>query len=390
MLPPDVTRSGRPSTARPPRRSRIGLVAGLTLAAACGGSDPIRIGLTGPFEEPRAQSLRLAVELAVREINDSGGVRGRPLELVIEDDHGNAERAVETARRFYADPAVVAVVGHLASGTTLAASSVYNGGLNPLPVISPSASSPVLTDAGPYTFRVCPTDLVHGARLAAWATAQLRATRAAVLYLNDDYGRGVRSVFIREFTGRNGQIVADDPYLEDLPSFLPYLQRIRRRGGADVLLIAGTRTGAERILATLDSATLRPAVMGGDGLAGIEAAGAAAAGVFISTAYLPDRPGTRNAAFVRAYRAAYPNQDPDHRGAAGYDAIHLLARAIAEAGADRAKVRDYLATVGTSTPAFEGVTGRIAFDEHGDVPDKDVVIGLVRGGRLVTAPERRP
>jgi branched-chain amino acid transport system substrate-binding protein len=390
MLPPDVTRLGLPETARRAGRAHIGLLAGLTLAAACGGSDPIRIGVAGPFGEARAQSLRLAVELAVREINDSGGVRGRPLELVVEDDRGDAEQAVETARRFYADPAVVAVVGHLASGTTLAASPVYNGGTNPLPVVSPSASSPALSDAGPYTFRVCPTDLVHGARLAGWAATQLGATRAAVLYLNDDYGRGVRGVFRREFTARNGQLAADDPYLDDLPSFLPFLERTRRRGGTPVLLIAGTRPGGERILATLDSADLRPVVMGGDGLAGIEAVGAAAEGLLISTAYLPDRPGARNGAFVRAYRAAYQNRDPDHRGAAAYDAVYLLARAIAEAGVDRGRVRDYLATVGTSTPAFEGVTGRIAFDQNGDVPDKDVVIGVVRGGRLVSAPERRP
>jgi branched-chain amino acid transport system substrate-binding protein len=139
----------------------------------------------------------------------------------------------------------------------------------------------------------------------------------------------------------------------------------------------------------MDTVSLRPPVMGGDGIAGLEGAGAPAEGVLISTAYLPDRPGARNAAFVRAYRAAHQNRDPDHRGAAAYDAIHLLARALTEAGADRTRLRDYLAGVGTSTPAFEGVTGRIAFDEHGDVPDKAVVIGVVRGGRLVSAPERR-
>lgn len=366
-----------------------GLLAGLALVAACGGADPIRIGLAGPFDEPRAQSMRLAAELAVREINDSGGVRGRPLELAVEDDRGDTERAVEAARRLYDDPAVVAVVGHLASGTTLAAAPIYNGGRLPLPVISPSASSPALTDAGPYTFRVCPTDLVHGARLAAWAVDQMGATSAAVIYQNDDYGRGVRGVFRREFVRRNGRLVADDPYLEELPSFVPYLERVRRQGGADVVMIAGTRAGAERILATMDTVSLRPPVMGGDGIAGLEGAGAPAEGVLISTAYLPDRPGARNAAFVHAYRAAHQNRDPDHRGAAAYDAIHLLARALTEAGADRTRLRDYLAGVGTSTPAFEGVTGRIAFDEHGDVPDKAVVIGVVRGGRLVSAPERR-
>jgi branched-chain amino acid transport system substrate-binding protein len=386
MLRRAVTSFGFSSTAgRPPRAV---LVAGIALAAACGG-DPIRIGLAGPFGEPRAESMRLAAELAVRQINDSGGVGGRPLELVVEDDQGNAERAVMVAQRFRDDPSIVAVVGHLASGTTLAAAPVYNDGRNPLPAISPSASSPALSAAGPYTFRVCPTDLVHGARLAAWAVEQLGAARAAVIYLNDDYGRGVRRVFNQEFVRRKGQLVSDDPYLDDLPGFLPYLERIRSRGGADALVIAGTRAGAERILASLDTVGFRPTVMGGDGIAGLESAGRTTDGVLVSTPYLPDRPGSRNAAFVRAYRAAYQGREPDHRGAAAYDAVYLLARALDAAGADRDRVRDYLAGVGSETAVFEGVTGSIAFDANGDVPNKDVIIGLMRGGRIVTAPERR-
>jgi branched-chain amino acid transport system substrate-binding protein len=389
MLRRAVTSFGLSSTAGSPPRRRIVLVAAIALAAACGG-DPIRIGLAGPFGEPRAESMRRAAELAVREINDSGGVRGRPLELVVEDDQGSTERAILVARRFRDDPSIVAVIGHLASGTTLAAAPVYNDARNGLPAISPSASSPALTAAGPYTFRVCPTDLVHGGRLAAWAVDQLGATRAAVIYLNDDYGRGVRRVFDQEFTRRKGRLVSDDPYLDDLPAFLPYLERIRNRGGTDVLLIAGTRAGAERILAALDTLEFRPTVMGGDGLAGMEQAGAMTDGVLVSTAYLPDRPGNRNAAFVRDYRAAYQNQDPDHRGAAAYDAMYLLARALDAAGVDRDRVREYLAGVGTATEAFDGVTGRIAFDANGDVPDKDVVIGVMRDGRIVTAPERRP
>jgi branched-chain amino acid transport system substrate-binding protein len=376
-------------SAGPARRSRISLVGGLALAAGCGGAQPIRIGLAGPFSEARAESMRLAAQLAVRQINDSGGVRGHQLELVTADDGGNAEQAVEVAERLYRDPSVVAVVGHLASGTTLAASPVYNGGPRPLPVVSPSASSPAVSDAGPYTFRLCPTDLVHGARLAAWAVEQLGAGTAAILYLNDEYGRGVRGVFTRQFTERAGRLLSDDPYLDDIPSFRPYLERLRRRGGADVLMIAGTRAGAERILATLDSVSLRPTIVGGDGIAGLEAAGSPAEGVLISTAYLPDRPGARNAAFVRAYRAAYQNRDPDHRGAGAYDAVYLLAQAIGAAGTDRTRLRDYLAGIGTTNPAFEGVTGRIAFDQHGDVPGKDVLIGVVRDGRLVSAPERR-
>jgi len=357
----------------------------LAVAACSSKTTPIAIGLAGPFSTERGQSMRDAAELAVAEINQAGGIHGRTLKLVVRDDSADAERAMAVARAFYADPTVVAVVGHLTSGTTLAAAPVYNGGDTPLVEISPSASSPELSSAGPYTFRICPTDLLHGSRLAAWAFDQLHAKRAAVLYINDAYGRGVRRVFERSFTARGGTIVSDDPYLLDLPSFGPYLRLVLQRGGADVLMIAGTQAGAERILPALKTVGWSPKVMGGDGLTGIEKSSVDANGVYISSAYLPDRPGAANRKFVAAYAKAYSGKMPDHRGAGAYDIIHLLARALEATGPDRAKLRDYLAGVGTRTPAYDGVTGRIAFDSSGDVPDKDVVIGVVRDGHLVTA-----
>lgn len=366
----------------------VALACGVLGAGCRGERGPIRLGLAGPFAEARGRSMRLAAELAVREINGAGGVRGRSVELVVLDDSADAVRAVAVARRLYDDPSVVAVIGHLTSGATLAASSVYNASPDPVPVISPSASSPLLSGAGPYTFRVCPTDLAHGTRLAEWAADHLHAQRAAILFLNDEYGRGVRGVFAQRFTARGGRLVADDPYLDELPGFEPYLERLRRRGGTDALLIAGTRPGAERILRALRATGVQAAVLAGDGVAGIEAAGPLAEGVFISAAYLPDQAGEANANFVRAYRAAYDGQQPDHRGAGAYDIVHLLARGLQAVGPDRVKLRDYLAGVGTESEPYDGVTGRIAFDGKGDVPGKQVAIGVVRGGRLVAAEER--
>ncbi|MGH7607580.1 MAG: ABC transporter substrate-binding protein, partial [Gemmatimonadales bacterium] len=92
----------------------------------------------------------------------------------------------------------------------------------------------------------------------------------------------------------------------------------------------------------------------------------------------------RNAVFVAAYARAYEGQRPDHRGAASYDIVHLLARLLEDAGVDRVALRDRLARVGRDLPAYEGVTGTIAFDGRGDVPAKPVVIGVVQGGRIVT------
>ena len=94
--------------------------------------------------------------------------------------------------------------------------------------------------------------------------------------------------------------------------------------------------------------------------------------VYVSSMYTADRPETRSREFVAAYGRRYEGRAPDHRGAAAYDIVHLLARAVESAGANRADLRDYLANVGTASEAFDGVIGPIAFDENGDV----------RGGRV--------
>ena len=133
---------------------------------------------------------------------------------------------------------------------------------------------------------------------------------------------------------------------------------------------------------------LRWPVLGGDALTGIEADGALAEGLRLSSTYLPDRGNERNVAFVADYARAFAGQRPDHRGAGAYDIVLLLARAIDRAGADRRAIRDYLARVGRGQPPYEGVTGTIAFDGNGDAAGKTVVIGVVRGGRLVTEEAR--
>jgi len=106
----------------------------------------------------------------------------------------------------------------------------------------------------------------------------------------------------------------------------------------------------------------------------------------MSVAYLVDQAGDRNAQFVATYARAYPGERPDHRGATTYDIVHLLATVLRDAGPQRRAVRDRVARVGRDLPPFEGVTGRIAFDDRGDVPTKSVVIGTVREGRVVTEP----
>ena len=370
------------------RWCRALLAAVCSLTACSGGSsrEPIVLGLAGPFSQPRGVSMQHGAELAVKEINARGGIRGRPLALRIMDDSGRVDVAIQIAQQLADDPAVVAVVGHLTSSASLAAGHVYGEARRPLLMISPSASSPDLSGASPYMFRVCPSDSSHGAQLARYARQALRAQRVGVIYLEDEYGRGLRLSFTAEFKRLGGEIVEADPMLSATPSLEPYLSRLRQKGNVDALVLATDRGGAELALRELGRMGVHWTTLGGDALSGIERDGPLAEGVRMSVAYLVDQPGERNAQFFGVYARAYPGERPDHRGAAAYDIVHLLAGVLRESGVDRRAVRDRLARIGGDLPAFEGVTGTIAFDSRGDVPSKPVVIGVVREGQLIPEP----
>ena len=330
--------------------------------------------------------MRRAAELAVKEINARGGVRGRPLALRIMDDSGRPDLAIRIAQQLVDDPAVVAVIGHLNSSASLAAGRIYGEARRPVVMISPSASSPDLSGINPFVFRACPSDVSHGAQLARYARHMLNARRVGVMYLDDDYGRGLRLSFVGEFKRLGGEVIEEDPMLSTTPSLEPYVTRLQQSGGVDALMLATDLGGAQLALREMSRAGVHWTTLGGDALSGIEQSGPLAEGVRMSVAYLVDQAGDRNAQFVAAYARAYPGERPDHRGATTYDIVHLLATVLRDAGPQRGAVRDRVARVGRDLPPFDGVTGRIAFDDRGDVPTKSVVIGTVREGRVVTEP----
>src|SRR5690606_15248910 len=138
------------------RIRRAAAAAALGALSACGANQPspLHIAIAGPLQQASGRSMRLAAQMAVEEINRAGGIDGRPLALVERDDAASRERAVEVAMELRDDPRVVAVVGHITSAATLAAAGTYNDETNGLVAISPASSSPQVSDAGPWTFRV--------------------------------------------------------------------------------------------------------------------------------------------------------------------------------------------------------------------------------------------
>ncbi len=371
-----------------------GAAAGLVLAILTAGlpacaqsSNTVEIALAGPVSTPAYAGMQRGAEMAVAEVNAAGGIAGRTLEMIVRDDSTSPQRAITIANELVADPAVVAVVGHLNSAATLAAAPIYNDAAHALVNVSPAASSPLVSNAGPWTFRVCPSDLEHGPALATWAVNHLHERRAVVLYSNDDYGRGVLVSFTDAFNALGGEVLSQDPYL---PSMLagngdpdPYLRRAIRNH-MNVLVIAGQSEDGAAILRKARTDGYDGTVMGADGLTGLRDMGSLANGVYVSSAWLPDQPGEASQRFVQAYHDRY-GAEPDQFGAMTYDAVRLVAQAIREVGPDRAAIRSYLEQVGRGRPAFHGVSGAIAFDENGDVVNKNVVVGVIRNGQLVSA-----
>jgi branched-chain amino acid transport system substrate-binding protein len=365
-----------------PRTGGLLLAAALSGACERSAADVVSIGIAGSFSDPIGLPMKQAAELAAEEINAAGGINGKRLELIMRDDYSDPDSAVFVASDLYDSP-VSAVVGHLFSGMTLSAASVYNGGKDPVVAISPSSSSPDVSGAGDYTFRICPSDLAHGAVLAHWVRDRLHLTRGAVLYLNDEYGRSIRQTFVAEYTRLGGDLQAVDPYLGERPDVGPYLDRLARGERPEFIVVAGNRSEAEEVLRQARKRGLTMPVLGGDGLEGIQDAGELAEGVYLSSPYFPSIPSAPNHRFVEAFRRKYPSAGmPNQPAAATYDAVYLLRDVIARVGTSRAAIRRDLAGVGSVAPPFEGVTGTVAFDGRGDVPNQNVYIGRVHRGTI--------
>lgn len=383
----NVTAEVLASNTAAPRRRLPGLralrcsLAPLGLAAGLAGCertvDSVVFGLVAPLQTTYGSSARLGAELAQREVNALWSEEGRRLELRLKDDAADPERAAAQAMALYADAEVVAVVGPVNSGSARQAAPIFNRGL---PAVATGATSPGIARLGPWIFRVASSDSANAVALARQARRLGR--RGAVLYANDEYGRGLAAAFADAFRAAGGQLLESDPYLETTTDFSPYLQRLRARG-AQVVLVAGLEDGAARILAQADSLGLGARFLGGDGLEGLAAAGSRHNGVYVGLLFHPAA-STAARDFATRFQTAY-GRAPDSDAALAYDAVHLLARAAAEAGARRGSIRGYLARLGRpdGVPPLEGAAGTLRFDENGDPQEKRYAIGVIRDGAVV-------
>jgi branched-chain amino acid transport system substrate-binding protein len=351
------------------------LICAAVLSACNSSNAPYTIASAGPLQLAQGRNTQLGIALAVKEINDAGGIRGHRLEVRQADDEADGRKAAQVARQFVDDASVSAVVGHATSGAMVAAAKVYDGHLS---AIATSASSPDLTGISRWTFRVISSDSVNGVEMARFAS-RLGRRRAVILYENDNYGRGLADAFRRGFAG---EIVSFDPIAANAPNAELFISYVKLRQ-PDIVFVAGLATSGVALLTEARRQGIKADFMGGDGWTSLTEHADVAEGVYVGAPFTPSDPRPAAQKFVAAFRAANRGADPDGNAALGYDATKVIAAALAAVGPDRARIRDWLA--GFEQP-MDGVTGPIRFLRSGDPAGKGITIARVRrDGTLAVA-----
>jgi branched-chain amino acid transport system substrate-binding protein len=355
-------------------RRLVALLSIVSLACTSGGSgSKYVLGAAGPWTEAFGVANRQGIELARDEINARGGINGKLLEIEFKDDSASGSVAARVATQFTNNPAVLGVIGHMSSGAMLSAARLYDG---KLAAIATTATNPALTGISRWTFRVISSDSANGVALARAVNA-LGLKRAAILYENDSYGRGLSASFRNAFTGT---VLSSDPIAGDIKDAEPYISYFKK-SQPDVVLVAGNDASGGVILREAHRQQLKTQFVGSDGWTPVVTDTAASEGALIAAPFTSEDPRPEARKFVEAFRARF-KVEPDGNAALGYDATIALASAIAAAGHDRTAIRDWLHALDERT-AIPGVTGPIRFRDDGDPVGKGMVLTRARHGRLI-------
>jgi branched-chain amino acid transport system substrate-binding protein len=318
--------------------------------------------------------------MAADEINRLGGINGRRIDIVIEDDQGSPERAAALASKLIDQDKVVAVIAGGASGSSLAAAPRAQA--HKIPFISPSSTDPAVTRTGDYIFRVCFIDAFQGEVMAKFAAQTLKARKTAIMVdLNNPYSRGLSEFFELSFTKLGGEVVSKQSYAQGDPDYKGQLSTIRATE-PDVIYIPGYYGDVALIAKQARQLEITKPLLGGDGWDAPELwqlGGDALNNSYITSHYSADDPSPAIQTFVQQYKHLYGNLEPDAHAALAYDAMLVIAQAIERAGGtDGAKLREALA----HTKDYAGVTGSISMNAERDAVKPAVVLKLL-DGRLI-------
>ena len=363
-------------------RTRVAIRTLLTFLVAaagsgCGQADrPLAIGagLNGPFVD--------AVRLALAETTDPLP----PLDTVfVAEATSRAAPALEIADRFRLTPGMVAVVAHSNSASSLATAPVYNEA--GIVQIAPTSTAPRYSDAGPYSFRLVPPDDVQGAVLArAIDSLFTPAARVAVLYVNDDYGRGIRAALLQHLDASRSSVVHDQPHADEefrvagaaRDAHIASMVSSAAASAHDVIVWLGRAQTLQLHLPEIRRTLGAIPILGADALSSWRTFDRRLGywdGVR-HTDFLDPTATPELRAFRERFRARY-----GHEAGTGdvlsYDGARLILAALADGARSGDAVRDWLNALGRERPAFPGLSGSIAFDENGDVDRPHVLLTII-------------
>lgn len=364
------------------------LIGATMIFTACGGTkevaepEIIKIGGIAPLTGSLAiygVTTTNGANLAVKEINENGGINGKKIDYIVLDTKGDSTEAVMAYNKLV-DSGMVGLIGEITSKPTLAVAEI--AAQDNMPMITPTGTQVDITEAGPNVFRVCFTNPYQGTVLANLAKDSFGAKTAAIVVNNSsDYSDGIAKAFAEQAEKVGISIVAKEGYSDGDKDFRAQLTKIAA-ANPDVLLVPEYYEQASLIATQAREVGVKAIFVGSDGWDGIAKTldetsyGAIENSYFTNHFSMQDQsPKIQN--FLNEYRETY-KEDPSAFSALGYDAVYMMKAAIEKAGStEKQAVVDALKGI-----EYDGITGYLTFDEHNN-PVKAVTILKIVNGEYV-------
>jgi branched-chain amino acid transport system substrate-binding protein len=355
----------------------------LLLSFACnntGGGDKVRIGvfmsLTGSTANFGISSTN-GIKMAADEVNAAGGINGKQIEVLVQDDRSDASEAATIVTKFVTQDQVHAILGEVASSRSIAAAPIAQNAK--IPMLTPSSTNPEVTRKGNFIFRSCFIDPVQGAAIAQFAARTLGAKRAAIMVdRKNDYSTGLEKVISATFTKMGGQMVGTQSYQEGDQDFNAQLTDLKGKN-PEVIFVPGYYNDVGLIAKQARDKGITVPLVGGDGWDSAQLyaiGGTALNGSFFTNHYSPYDTDPKVQKFVNDYKTRF-GTIPDALAATAYDAAKIMFDAIKRSTSlDGTAIRDALA----ATKDYPGVTGNVTFNENRDAVKPIVMIEIKDGG----------
>ena len=361
----------------------VGLLMILSISAACRGrsDDTIRIGATFPLTGDNAtygEHLRNAIEIKVQDVNTSGGIDGKMIEVVYLDDANDPKQSVSNLRRLANVDKVPAVIGSAGSNCTLAMAPVANS--TETLIISPTSSAEGLSTAGPFVYRTCASDAYQGGIIADWIYNE-GFSKVGLLYVNNSWGVGMQEKFVKEFKELGGGVIAVESGEEGATDFRTQLTKLKESGAEALFMPTYAKQGG-RVVKQARELGIDLPLFGADPWdvpEFREAAGTAAEGVLFTV--FDQYTGAEYQSFAKKYELRY-QEEPDFIAASGYDCILVLSEAMKQLADEGQPITGK--NVGEVLRSLEamGATGPLEFDENGDVTGKNFTRKTIEQGEI--------